>query len=81
MFTPKSIAREQLAAGEVGFIIAGIKEIDAAKVGDTVTLAARPAAAPLPGFKEVKPMVFAGLYPVESERVRSAARRARQAAS
>jgi GTP-binding protein LepA len=66
VFTPKSVAREQLAAGEVGFIIAGIKEIDAAKVGDTVTLAARPAAAPLPGFKEVKPQVFAGLYPVES---------------
>ena len=66
VFTPKSVAREQLAAGDVGFIIAGIKEIDAAKVGDTVTLAARPAAAPLPGFKEVKPQVFAGLYPVES---------------
>jgi GTP-binding protein LepA len=66
VFTPKSIARDQLAAGEVGFIIAGIKEIDAAKVGDTVTLAARPAATPLPGFKEVKPQVFAGLYPVES---------------
>jgi len=55
-----------LAAGEVGFIIAGIKEIHAAKVGDTVTLAARPAATALPGFKDVKPQVFAGLYPVES---------------
>jgi GTP-binding protein LepA len=66
VFTPKSIARDTLGAGEVGFIIAGIKEIDAAKVGDTVTLATRPAAAPLPGFKEVKPQVFAGLYPVES---------------
>ena len=55
-----------LSAGDVGFIIAGIKEIHAAKVGDTVTLAARPAAAPLPGFKDVKPQVFAGLYPVES---------------
>ena len=60
------IARDELSAGDVGFIIAGIKEIDAAKVGDTVTLAARPAAAPLPGFKDVKPQVFAGLYPVES---------------
>jgi GTP-binding protein LepA len=66
VFTPKSVSREQLAAGDVGFIIAGIKEIHAAKVGDTVTLAARPAATPLPGFKEVKPQVFAGLYPVES---------------
>ncbi len=66
VFTPKSVAREELSAGDVGFIIAGIKEIDAAKVGDTVTLATRPAAAPLPGFKEVKPQVFAGLYPVES---------------
>jgi len=66
VFTPKSVAREQLSAGDVGFIIAGIKEIDAAKVGDTVTLAARPAATALPGFKEVKPQVFAGLYPVES---------------
>ncbi len=66
VFTPKSVARPELAAGDVGFIIAGIKEIDAAKVGDTVTLAARPASAPLPGFKEVKPQVFAGLYPVES---------------
>jgi len=66
VFTPKSVARESLSAGEVGFIIAGIKEIHAAKVGDTVTLATRPAAGALPGFKEVKPQVFAGLYPVES---------------
>jgi GTP-binding protein LepA len=66
VFTPKAVARPTLSAGEVGFIIAGIKEIHAAKVGDTVTLATRPAAAPLPGFKDVKPQVFAGLYPVES---------------
>ena len=66
VFTPRSVGREQLRAGEVGFIIAGIKEIEAAKVGDTVTLANRPAAAALPGFKEIKPQVFAGLYPVES---------------
>jgi len=66
VFTPKSVARDSLSAGEVGFIIAGIKEIHAAKVGDTVTLAARPATAALPGFKDVKPQVFAGLYPVES---------------
>ncbi len=66
VFTPKAVGRAELSAGGVGFIIAGIKEIDAAKVGDTVTLAARPAPAPLPGFKEVQPQVFAGLYPVES---------------
>jgi len=66
VFTPKSQMREQLAAGEVGFIIAGIKELKAAKVGDTVTHAGRPAAAALPGFKEIKPQVFAGLYPIEA---------------
>ncbi|MEO8485478.1 MAG: translation elongation factor 4 [Betaproteobacteria bacterium] len=66
VFTPKSVARPSLAAGEVGFVIAGIKEIHAAKVGDTITLVHRPATAALPGFKEVKPQVFAGLYPVES---------------
>ena len=66
VFTPKSVARPQLSAGEVGFVISGIKELDAAKVGDTVTLASRAAAKPLPGFKEIKPQVFAGLYPVES---------------
>jgi GTP-binding protein LepA len=66
VFTPKSRAREELSAGEVGFVIAGIKELQAAKVGDTVTLLQRPATAPLPGFKEVKPQVFAGLFPIEA---------------
>jgi GTP-binding protein LepA len=66
VFTPKSQSRSALAAGEVGFIIAGIKELKAAKVGDTVTQADRRAAEPLPGFKEIKPQVFAGLYPVEA---------------
>lgn len=66
VFTPKSLQRTQLSAGEVGFIISGIKELASAKVGDTVTHAGKPAAAPLAGFKEVKPQVFAGLYPVES---------------
>ncbi len=66
VFTPKSVSRETLAAGQVGFIIAGIKELKAAKVGDTVTLASRPAKEPLPGFKEVQPQVFAGLFPVEA---------------
>ncbi|MFW5431546.1 MAG: translation elongation factor 4 [Methylophilaceae bacterium] len=66
VFTPKSLERPLLSAGEVGFVIAGIKELAAAKVGDTITLVDNPAAAPLEGFKEVKPQVFAGLYPVES---------------
>jgi GTP-binding protein LepA len=66
VFTPKSQPRAELLAGEVGFIIAGIKELKAAQVGDTVTLAERPAVESLPGFKEIKPQVFAGLYPVES---------------
>jgi GTP-binding protein LepA len=66
VFTPKSQSRKQLSAGEVGFIISGIKELQAAKVGDTVTLSERPAAMALPGFKVIKPQVFAGLYPVEA---------------
>ena len=66
VFTPKSEPRKHLSAGEVGFVIAGIKELADAKVGDTITLLAKPATEPLPGFKEVKPQVFAGLYPVES---------------
>jgi len=66
VFTPKSQPRESISAGQVGFIIAGIKELKAAKVGDTITLAGNKAAEPLAGFKEIKPQVFAGLYPVES---------------
>ena len=66
VFTPKALAREQLGAGEVGFVIAGIKELHEAKVGDTLTHADRPAVQSLPGYKEIKPQVFAGLYPVES---------------
>ncbi len=66
VFTPKSKPRESLSAGEVGFIISGIKELKSAKVGDTVTLVDRPAIQPLLGFKEIKPQVFAGLYPIES---------------
>ena len=66
VFAPHSTQRESLSAGQVGFIIAGIKELDSAKVGDTVTHALKPAAVALPGFKEVKPQVFAGLYPIES---------------
>jgi GTP-binding protein LepA len=66
VFTPKSETRDELSAGEVGFIISGIKELQAARVGDTVTRADRPATEPLPGFKEIKPQVFAGLYPIEA---------------
>jgi GTP-binding protein LepA len=66
VFTPKSRTRDELSAGEVGFVISGIKELRDAHVGDTVTHAGRPAGAPLPGFKEVKSQVFAGLFPVES---------------
>ena len=66
VFAPRSTQRESISAGQVGFVIAGIKELDSAKVGDTITHAQKPAATPLPGFKEVKPQVFAGLYPVEA---------------
>jgi GTP-binding protein LepA len=66
VFTPKSQDRDTLSAGQVGFIIAGIKELKDAKVGDTVTHVQKPAAAALPGFKEIQPQVFAGLFPVES---------------
>lgn len=66
VFTPKSQTKSELTAGQVGFVIAGIKELKDARVGGTVTLTQKPASAPLPGFKEVKSQVFAGLYPVES---------------
>jgi peptide subunit release factor RF-3 len=66
-FTPKSLGSETLETGEVGFVIAGIKEINGAPVGDTITLDSRPCAAPLEGFKQVQPRVFAGLFPINSE--------------
>jgi GTP-binding protein LepA len=65
IFTPKAIPIEELGVGEVGFLVANVKKISDAKIGDTVTEAARPAVDPFPGFKELKPMVFAGFYPVE----------------
>ena len=65
-FTPKRRPADELGPGEVGFVVAGIKDVRAARVGDTITHARRPAAAALPGFKEIKPRVFAGLYPVEA---------------
>jgi GTP-binding protein LepA len=67
VFTPKPFQTQQLSAGEVGYIIAGIKRVADAKIGDTITDAAHPAGQPLPGYKEVKPMVFAGLYPMNSD--------------
>ncbi|GAB6067478.1 translation elongation factor 4 [Methylothermus subterraneus] len=67
VFTPKRQTREALRAGEVGFVVAGIKDIFGAPVGDTITSADRPCARPLPGFQKVQPKVFAGLYPVSSE--------------
>jgi GTP-binding protein LepA len=67
IFTPKPLECDMLEAGDVGFVIAGIKDIDGAPVGDTLTLMHTPAAKPLPGFKTVQPNVFAGLYPVSSD--------------
>src|SRR5438876_1057659 len=66
VFTPKAKPKDALSAGEVGYVTAGVRELREAKVGDTITHADKPAAQPLPGLKEVKPQVFAGLYPVEA---------------
>jgi GTP-binding protein LepA len=66
IFTPKKKPVEQLCAGEVGYVVAGIKDVRSARVGDTITHTNRQADKPLPGFKEIKPRVFAGLYPVEA---------------
>ena len=65
IFTPKAVEVDELGVGEVGFLVANIKNVGDAKIGDTITESARPTAEPFPGFKELKPMVFAGLYPVE----------------
>ena len=67
VFTPKPVPKDSLSAGEVGFVIAGIKKISDVAIGDTLTDERRPAPEALPGFKEVKPMVFAGLYPVDAD--------------
>ena len=67
VFTPKRESQQVLNAGQVGYIIAGIKEIDSARVGDTITLADRPADKPLEGFKQVQPRVFAGMFPVDAD--------------
>ena len=65
--TPKLIKTEQLTAGDVGYIIAGIKRVQDSKIGDTITEVERPAAEPLPGYREVKAMVFCGLYPTDTQ--------------
>ncbi|MCA1829600.1 MAG: translation elongation factor 4 [Myxococcales bacterium] len=66
VFSPKARGKESLIAGEVGFVVANVKVIHDAKVGDTLTDAANPTDAPVPGFKEIKPMVFSGIFPVDS---------------
>jgi GTP-binding protein LepA len=68
VFSPKAIPVDELGVGEVGFIVANIKRVADAKIGDTVTETSRPTPEPFPGFKELKPMVFAGLYPVEGHK-------------
>ena len=67
IFTPKQVQKDQLTSGQVGFVIAGIKDIDGAPVGDTITHPARPAAEPVPGFKQAQPRVFAGFFPINSD--------------
>jgi GTP-binding protein LepA len=67
VFTPKAKPCDDLSAGEVGYVVAGIKDVHGAPVGDTITLDARPCDAPLPGFQEIKPRVFAGLFPVQAD--------------
>ncbi|MBP9727035.1 MAG: translation elongation factor 4 [Gammaproteobacteria bacterium] len=67
VFTPKRLEKEELRTGEVGYVVAGIKDINGAPVGDTITLAKQPALTSLPGFKMLKPQVYAGLFPISSE--------------
>ena len=71
VFSPEATDVKELTAGEVGFLCGSIKELGDARVGDTLTLAGNPAREPVPGFKEVKPMVFCGLYPTESDEYES----------
>ena len=78
VFKPKMEKTDKLSAGEVGYVAANIKEVRDAKVGDTLTEESRPTAEPLPGFKDVLPMVFCGLYPVQLGGLRRAERGARK---
>ena len=73
--SPKPLPCQELTAGEVGFVFANIKTVSDAHIGDTIMDDGQPAAEPLPGFQEVKPMVFAGLYPVDIARARPASGR------
>src|SRR6266849_7912640 len=66
-FAPTMTPVESLSAGEVGYVVTGLKDVSALRVGDTITVEARPASEPLPGYKDVKPMVFAGLFPTDSD--------------
>lgn len=67
IFTPKPVCVNELTSGEVGYLVAGIKKVGDTKIGDTITDASKPTDSPFPGYREVKPMVFAGLYPMESD--------------
>jgi GTP-binding protein LepA len=67
VFAPEAVTTDELTAGEVGYLIPGVKDVRQAQVGDTVTSAARPAAEPLPGYREPRPMVYSGLYPIEGD--------------
>jgi GTP-binding protein LepA len=67
VFAPEAVATQELTGGEVGYLIPGLKNVAQAKVGDTVTLAGQPAVEPLPGYREPRPMVYAGLYPIEGD--------------
>ena len=81
VFSPKPLVVDELGPGEVGFVIANIKTVSDAKIGDTITESGRPTAEPYPGFKEMKPMVFAGSVPGRGPRVPGTARRPREAAA
>ena len=78
-FSPTLLPVDTLAAGEVGYVITGLKDVSELRVGDTLTSERHPAAEPVPGYKEVKPMVFAGLFPTDSDAYPGPARRARAA--
>jgi GTP-binding protein LepA len=67
VFAPEAVTTDELAAGEVGYLIPGVKDVRQAQVGETVTSAVRPAAEPLPGYREPRPMVYSGLYPIEGD--------------
>jgi GTP-binding protein LepA len=66
-FSPEMISAKQLGPGEVGYVITGLKDVTTLRVGDTLTSARKPAAEPLPGYRDVKPMVFSGLFPIDSD--------------